>query len=345
MFENQSYETILSRMLATVPNDIDKREGSIIYTALAPAAAELTQAYRILEGVLRLSFAGTSSGEWLEKRTAELGVNREKATNALRAGVFMNAQNQPIDIPLNSRFSLDTLNYTAFERMEKGRYKMRCETPGSAGNRQFGLMLPIDYVEGLAKAELAEVLIPGEDTETDASLLNRYQLRVRQPATSGNTYQYRQWAMEVPGVGDAKIFPLWNGPGTVKVLIIDTEKQPASTTLVSATAQYIESVRPIGAEVTVAAGVEKSIEVTVTVVLASGFTLSEVQNAFAEAVREYLKETAFKVSYVSGAKIGTLLLSTPGVIDYTDLKLNGSTANVALSEEEVPVFGAVNLGV
>lgn len=345
MFENQSYETILSRMLATVPNDIDKREGSIIYTALAPAAAELTQAYRILEGVLRLSFAGTSSGEWLEKRTAELGITREKATNALRAGVFVNAQNQPIDIPMNSRFSLDTLNYTAFERMEKGRYKMRCETPGSAGNRQFGLMLPIDYVEGLAKAELAEVLIPGEDTETDASLLNRYQLRVRQPATSGNAYQYRQWATEVPGVGDAKVFPLWNGPGTVKVLIIDTEKQPASTTLVSATAQYIEGVRPIGAEVTVAAGVEKSIEVTATVVLASGFTLSAVQNAFTEAVREYLKETAFKVSYISGAKIGTLLLSTPGVIDYTNLKLNGSTANVALSAEEVPVFGAVNLGV
>ncbi len=345
MFENQSYEAILSRMLATVPNDIDKREGSIIYTALAPAAAELTQAYRILEGVLRLSFAGTSSGEWLEKRTAELGITREKATNALRAGVFVNAQNQPIDIPMNSRFSLDTLNYTVFERMEKGRYKMRCETPGSAGNRQFGLMLPIDYVEGLAKAELAEVLIPGEDTETDASLLNRYQLRVRQPATSGNAYQYRQWATEVPGVGDAKVFPLWNGPGTVKVLIIDTEKQPASTALVSATAQYIEGVHPIGAEVTVAAGVEKSIEVTATVVLASGFTLSTVQNAFAEAVREYLKETTFKVSYISGAKIGTLLLSTPGVIDYTNLKLNGSTANVALSAEEVPVFGAVNLGV
>ena len=45
MFEEKTYDNILDSLLSKVPADIDKREGSIIYDALAPVAAELTQAY------------------------------------------------------------------------------------------------------------------------------------------------------------------------------------------------------------------------------------------------------------------------------------------------------------
>lgn len=41
MYENITYEVILNRMLDRVPDYMDKREGSVIYDAMAPAAVEM----------------------------------------------------------------------------------------------------------------------------------------------------------------------------------------------------------------------------------------------------------------------------------------------------------------
>ena len=60
-------------MLDKVPNILDKREGSVIYNALAPAAVELAQKYIELDTFLDLVFVTTSSGEYLDRRAAELG--------------------------------------------------------------------------------------------------------------------------------------------------------------------------------------------------------------------------------------------------------------------------------
>lgn len=345
MYELQTYETILQRMLDRVPNNIDKREGSIVYDALSPAAMELAQMYTELDTALSLSFADTSSGEYLAMRTAEMGITRLPATKARRQGLFVGSGDAPIDVPIGSRFSIHDVNYIVVERVTAGEYILECEVPGVIGNQSFGEMIPIDYVAGLTKAELGDVLIPGEDEETDEKLLTRYLLRVRHPATSGNLYHYLQWALEVPGVGDAKIFPLWNGPGTVKAVIVNTEKQPATPELVTATAGHIETVRPIGAVVTVVSAMAKAIDVSATVTLATGATLQQVNDAFAAALEAHLKATAFMATYVSHAKVGTLLLGTDGVLDYTGLLLNGAAANVPLEQEEIPVIGTVELEV
>lgn len=39
--DQMTFESILSAMLQRVPDTVDKREGSVIYDALSPAAAEL----------------------------------------------------------------------------------------------------------------------------------------------------------------------------------------------------------------------------------------------------------------------------------------------------------------
>lgn len=345
MYETQTYELILGRMLAGVPGDLDKREGSIIFDALAPAAAELAQAYAALDTNLKLFSAQTASGEYLEYRTADYGVTRQAATKARRKGLFFAADSLPLDVALGSRFSIARVNYQTKERISPGQFILECEIAGSAGNQNFGTLLPIDYIHGLVKAELSDVLVPGEDAETDDELRKRYLQRVRQPATSGNAAQYRQWAAEVDGVGDAKVFPLWAGPGTVKVVIVDSEKRPASATLVNAVADYLEGVRPIGASVTVVPAIAKEIAVSARVTLAGGYTLQGAVASLSSALDVYFQETAFTSTYVSQAKIGNLLLSTPGVVDYTGLLVNGGSANIALAEEEIPVLGTVGLEV
>lgn len=345
MYEDQTYDAILDRMLDRVPADLDKREGSIIFDALSPAAAELAQAYAELEVNLRLFSAQTSSGDYLELRTADYGVTRKAATKAQRKALFYGQNDTLLDVAIGSRFSIEQVKYVTQERLSSGQYLLECETAGTLGNQYFGTLMPIDYIPGLVHAELSDILIPGTDTETDDSLRQRYLQRVRQPATSGNAAQYRQWALEVAGVGDAKVFPLWAGAGTVKVVIADAEKQPATSTLVDAVTEYIETVRPIGAAVTVASAAAKAISVSATAALVSGYLLNSVTDVFKAAVESYLQDSAFTSTYVSYAKIGNLLLSTPGVIDYTMLLVNGGSANIALADEEIPVLGTIGLGV
>ena len=41
MYESQTFDVILKRMLDRVSSSLDKREGSIIYDAIAPTANEL----------------------------------------------------------------------------------------------------------------------------------------------------------------------------------------------------------------------------------------------------------------------------------------------------------------
>ena len=105
MYENMTYEVILQRMLNRVPDTMNKREGSIIFDALAPAAVELQNMYIEFDWMLNQSFADTASREYLIKRAAERGIEPEKATNAILESVF------DADIPFGSRFSLDKLNY------------------------------------------------------------------------------------------------------------------------------------------------------------------------------------------------------------------------------------------
>ena len=57
MYEHITFDVILERMMDRVPNNIDKREGSIIYDALAPAAVELAQMYIELDVILNETFA------------------------------------------------------------------------------------------------------------------------------------------------------------------------------------------------------------------------------------------------------------------------------------------------
>lgn len=343
MYETMTYEAIMKRMLDTIPNTIDKRQGSIIYDAIAPCAAELAQMYIELDRILQLGFASTANGVYLERRASELGVARKLATKAKRLGLFYDKENSPFDVPIGSRFAVDDIYYVVLEKISLGSYLLECEMVGEIGNIPEGRMVAINYVPNLAVAELTEIIVPGTDDETDTSLYNRYLIRARLPATSGNAYHYRQWALEVPGVGAAKVFPLWRGSGTVKVIVIDHERRPAEPELVNAVYDYLEKVRPIGATVTVQSAEAKEVDVTATVVLAPGYTIQGVMHEFEQQLIAYFTEVSFEDTYISYAKLGSILLSVPGVVDHHDLLVNEGVTNVVLGDEDVPVPGTVAL--
>ena len=195
MYESQTFELILRRMLNRVPGDVDKREGSVIYDALAPAAAELAQAYIELDGILLETFADTASREFLIRRAAERGIRPEAATHAVLKGEFS------MDVPIGSRFSLDLLNYVVTDKISSGVFRLRCETAGRVGNDQTGPLIPVDYIHGLTYARITELLIPGEDEEETELLRQRYFTSLDSKAFGGNIQDYKEKVNSIPGVG------------------------------------------------------------------------------------------------------------------------------------------------
>ncbi|ETT45212.1 hypothetical protein C162_21788 [Paenibacillus sp. FSL R7-269] len=252
-----------------------------------------------------------------------------------------------------SGIRFETINTVTLSSEGTGTVEIMAVEMGASGNVPAGTVtVVVNPNPDIMSVTNAQQTQDGRDRETDAAFRERVLQRRQNPGTSGNKADYLRWSREVPGVGAAKVFPLWAGPKTVKVVIADADKLPASSLLVSQVQRYIdpdpgqgEGTAPIGAVVTVAAAVAKTINISATVVLAAGYTLQSVHDAFLLKVEDWRGKASFSVTYVSHAVIGALLLGTDGIIDYSELTLNGGAGNVPLSAEEVPVIGVVELEV
>lgn len=357
MYETQTFDAILQRMLDRVSADVDKRPGSVIYDALAPAAAELAQLYAELDINHNLSFGDTASGEYLTRRAAEFGVQRKPAVKARREGRFFGEDDAPIDVPIGSRFGIDGLFYAVVGKIDAGTYALECETAGAVGNQPYGAVLPVGYVAGLVRAEMGVVLVPGEDEEDDESLRQRYYAAVNEPPFGGNTADYKQKIGAIEGVGGVKVFPVWQGGGTVKCTIIASDWSKPAEALVAAVQEQIDptgksgqgyGLAPIGHRVTIAGVQPVAVEVATTVVLADGTTVGQVKEPIKEAVDDYLLGlrkawTDEPQLVVRVAQIEAAILSVPGVIDVSGTTLNGSDANLPLDVEQIPVLWTVTV--
>lgn len=353
MYENITYETILQRMLDRVPNTLDKREGSIIYDALAPAAMELKLAYIEFDQILNESFADTASRDFLIRRCAERGIIPKDATHAVLQGEFT-----PTNINvIGQRFNLNKLNYIVTAKIEDGKYQVRCETAGTEGNQYLGAIIPIDYIDGLQTAELTDVLIPGEDEESTDSLREKYFNSFNEKAFGGNRADYLEKTNSIDGVGSTKITPLWNGAGTVKLTILDAEYNKASSTLVQTVQNIIDpkgdaegyGLAPIGHIVTVDTVSEVKVDIVSTITFDTGYNWELLKGQIADVIQAYMLELRKDwanqtVLIIRIAQIETRLLQIEGIIDVTGTTINGEGVNLQLQSNEIPIFNSVSGG-
>lgn len=207
MFQDITHEQIRQRMLSRVSDGLDKREGSVIFDAVSPAAMELMAVYIELERIIAEAYGDTASREYLVLRCKERGITPFPAEHAILRGEFSPSW---IDVS-GKRFSLGELNYTVGEKLSDGVYEVTCETAGAVGNRYFGDLIPIDYVDGLESAKLTEVLIPGNDEEDTEALRKRYFASFDVQSFGGNRADYLAKVSAIAGVGGVKIKRVWNG--------------------------------------------------------------------------------------------------------------------------------------
>lgn len=206
MFESETYESALERMLGRVSDKFDKREGSIIFDTLSPTALEFQFLYLNLERVIKEAYGDTASREFLILRCKERGIKPYTATKAILKGEFA-----PDNIDVTGkRFSIENLNFTVTEKISDGVYKVECETAGRTGGQYLGTMIPIDYIGGLQTAQLTEVLIPGEDEEETEHLRERYFNSFVAQSFGGNAADYLDKVNAISGVGGVKVIRSWN---------------------------------------------------------------------------------------------------------------------------------------
>jgi uncharacterized phage protein gp47/JayE len=344
MYSAREQVEILAELQDNSKTAASKFEGTFEYDVFSSNSIEFAKTEVELEQLYKAAFADTSWGDYLTMRAAESGIVRKDAVSA--SGTVTVKGNGTL--PNGSIFA--TAASTQFKTLAtviisgSTDVAVQAVIAGADGNVAAGEITVIPMsIPGITGVVNAEAMHDGYDEEDDSGLLSRYLTHVRTPGTSGNKYHYMEWATSVSGVGAAKVIPLWNGPGTVKVVIVNDNYEQASDTLVKNVTDYIEEVRPIGATVTIASAAPKVINISVTVdgTLNETTFKTNVKNYFVELEKNIINSSAS--AYISIAKIGAILLTDTGVNDYSNLKMNNETVNISLTSEEIATLGTVTV--
>lgn len=365
-FSSYVYAYILSQMLSRVPREYDLRQMSIIQTALGPAAYALEDFYMILSQVQDSAFVQSAVGGDLDNLAVIGGISRYPASAAVRLGVFN------IPIPIGARFSTvdgsNSINFIATAKVTDTTYQLTAETLGNVGNSYVGPILPITYIAGLTSAQVTDILVPGDEEETDNELRVRLITALNEKPFGGNMASYRENILAIDGVGAVQIYPVWDGGGTVKCSILGSDLNPASETLIENVQNSIDpppnqglgyGLAPIGAKVTITSPAEVTIHVAAQLTLRDGHDISQVQPLIEASLEDYFhiiraewgnldanEQPNYSASvYIS--RVIAAIVATEGVANATNVTLNGGTADINLTEtgtlQQVPKLGTVNL--
>lgn len=344
MYEDLTPEEIKSEILGRMDTELDTREGGYTNDMISGIAYEQWKVYQSLDAVIPMAFIDETSGEYIDKRCGEYGIVRKAGTAATAILTFIGTDGTVI--PKGKVFlTANGLEFTTDGSVTISGGEAWISATAVEVGEQYNV--PMNTITGqyVNLAGLTSVTNAaahgGTESETDTALLNRYYAFLQKPSTSGNANEYKQWATAVDGVGNAKIYSLWDGPGTVKVLIVGDDNDPVDEIIRTRCADYIETVRPIGATVTVESAEALVINVDAAVTHNSNITIDTIQAALETALGKYLKDIAFTTYTVPYNRIAYMLLDIEGVIDYTLLTVNADTENIVIGTNQVPVLGTV----
>ena len=346
IFERETPETIKGRILDRMSTDLQTREGSYTNDMVSPLAFEIWRWCMTLDELITAFYVDQDSGIYLDKHAALLGLARKAGTRAYAQIHFTGRDGTRIPagtVFLTKEGLSYSLVYAVTITNRQGLGVLQAAEVGDAYNAGEGEISQIlKNLSGL-ESWVNDQAQGGTDPESDADLFLRIDQRRKDPGTSGNEAHYREWALECDGVGACKVTGLWKGPGTVRVLLVDYDRQPVDEDVVQGCYDYIQTKRPVGADVTVISAAGTKINVAACPVLEEGAELPVVQAAFVSKLDTYLRELAFAEYTVVYTRIAALLMEVEGVTDYEELLVNGGTENLIIEETAVPVIGEVSL--
>ena len=334
-------------ILSKIPNS-SIIEGSFISDLVSPIALSFENCYKEFDKIIDFNFLTTMTGSFLDIKASECGITRKDGTKS--TGLIQFTGEYGTNIPKNTIISSSTglaffttediviLNGTetviAIASDIGVKFNLPANTINTLSSSIIGLISVTNTIETLG----------GTEIESDDDLTNRILEFYRKPATSGNIHHYKLWATEVFGVSDAKVFPLWNGPGTVKVLPITTEKRSPSAEIITNVFNHIELNRPIGANVTVIAPIETKININAKIEIASNSNITFITSEFKRLLEDYLKKSINNSNIVDFYKTISFFYDIDGVVTVNSYLINGLAQSFSIPTDAIQVIGEIIIG-
>lgn len=350
MYENKTYENIMADMMASMPDDVNTREGSLIWNACSKQALQLEQAYLEMETVYDNMYTSTQDEDHLILNGADRGITIKEATAAVLKGQFSQ------EIEIGTRFNCGDLNYMCISNITGFDYMMQCEEAGAVGNNNLGELIAIDYVEDYQGGMLTELLAPGTERE-DIEVYRQRLLSLNESKYfGGNRADYDRFICAIDGVGAVKTPRREEGDEYIYPLILAADFTAPSETLIEKVQTLVdpvtnhgegEGIAPIGHKVLIK-GVEYSvIDIVTTITYEDGYNQEALQSYINAVIDDYFLELAKEWSNVDSlivriSQIESRLLKIKGIIDVTATQLNGTANNISIDYSHIPKRGRVN---
>lgn len=346
------FDDLMERMLKRVPDYLDKREGSIIYDALAPAALELEALWIEADHMFKNAFADTADFTHLKKLGLERGIVPFYASYAVIKGEF-SAEVKKGRIFYFNNYKFVAINDSVLDDNGLFYTFLQAETKGTVCNFSSGDLKP--GVGFFKVARIVKLSIPARDDETVEEFRERYFKEVRRKNFGGNIEDYERWCMEIDGVGEVKVFPVWKGGGTVKVVIVGSDFLSPSSELVDKVQTSLDPVTnhgegvgtaPIGHTVTVVGVTALKVNVKAKLVYASGFDKEKTDAKFKEIIDKFISDErkfwgkrplVLRVSNL----VSRIVEASDYFVDVEYISINDKTSRLQLDDEVVPVLGDV----
>lgn len=364
-FLEETEEEIHTRMLKRAPHDVSTLEGDFYWDSTKPTAEVAAEQQMKITNILKLAFPQTSYGIYLERLGELKGVFKNPATKATGIVIFTGTEGTVIEKgKVASTPASDDVQSIEFELKETKvidstgilEIKAECITPGIIGNAQPNtitvLTTPINGVKSVSNKNFEG----GTDIEDEEHFRERVIVAEQEDRLSGANGDYSRWAKEVNGVGFAYVIEEWNGPGTVKVLILDKNRKTATKELIESVQLYIypkalerenrDGKAPTGAIVTIDTPTTLLINVNASFVFSEGYSEETVLTNLKNKIDKYLDKIDIggTVNYNAiHTIIGSMMLADEGVKDYSNLTINDVKENIVLSDQVVGIGEVINI--
>lgn len=322
-FLTPDYQAVREALLRDIRNllpSADTGSDSDYFIRASSVASAVEGLYQHQQWIARQIFPDQADSDYLERHANLRGLTRKPATIASGQIIFVGAVDSVIPLGTQAK----TADGTLFTTSAAGTIPVggslainaQAVAIGKSGNIAAGTALTlIAAPSGVSSAATITSMAGGTEIETDAALLARLLDLIRRPPAGGNKYDYSKWALSVPGVSQAYVYPLRRGVGTVDVVITSAGGLP-STQLISDVQNYIDGVRPVTAKDSlVLAPTLLAVNVTVQVKL-TGITLATAVAQVTDALTGYFAslapgDTAYK------SRIEALISDIAGIVDRT----------------------------
>ncbi|BAH06756.1 baseplate J/gp47 family protein [Clostridium kluyveri] len=367
-FLSENADTIHARMLKKAPKDVNTIEGDFFWDNTRPTADEMATIQYKLQRFLKIAFPQTSYDQYLDYLGELKGLPRNAATFSTgKIKVTAVPGTQIVEGKIACTVATEdktSIEYKfqetkTIDSTETAYIDAKCTQAGSIGNVPPGsitmLLTPINGVKSVTNEEQFK---GGTDIEDDTHYSQRITEAEQQEKLSGADSDYIRWAQKVDGVGYAYPVSEWNGPGTVKVLILDKNGQTATQELIEAVQNYIAPIvppgqnrgglAPIGAIVTVATASILNLSIKADFIFTSGYDPPEVLTNIKNEVNNYVTKVDLSETILFKAVdsvVGSFILQKKGIDNYSNLTVNDETVDITLNEQVAVVNEVVANGV